>query len=271
LVKIEASGVCHTDLHAAKADWPIPPTYPLIGGHEGVGIVVAIGENTSRSPVKLGDRVGIKWLADSCLNCEFCKKGYEQNCPEAKLSGYTVDGTFAEYVVSFVQHVSKIPDEIDSDEAASILCAGVTTYREIKYSDTQVGDWIVLPGAGGGLGHLAIQYAKAKGLRVLAIDTGSDKKDLCTKLGVDAWIDFQESKDIVKDVQKATSGGPHAAVITSAASAAYELAVDYVRPGGTIMAVGLPGTAKLQASIFFHGIQVHYYQGKLCWEQAGCG
>ena len=252
LVHIEATGVCHTDLHAAKDDWPLHPVYPLVGGHEGVGKVVAIGNGTANSPVQIGDRVGIKWLADSCLNCESCKKGLEQNCPQAKLSGFTVNGTFSEYVVSYVNHVSKIPESLPSDEAASILCAGVTTYRAIKYSETQVGDWIALPGAGGGLGHLAIQYAKAKGLRVLAIDTGADKKALCEKLGVDAWIDFKESKDIVADVQKATDGlGPHSALVTSASSSGYQQAVDYLRPGGTLMAVGLPGSAKLEASIFF--------------------
>ncbi|KAJ3868793.1 MAG: chaperonin 10-like protein [Lentinula lateritia] len=251
LVKLDCSGACHTDLHAALGDWPIPAKTPLIGGHEGVGIIVAIGNNTAHSPVKLGDRVGIKWLADSCLNCEDCRKGREQNCKEAKLSGFTVDGTFQEYVVSFVNHVTPIPDNIPSDEAASVLCAGVTVYRAIKYSQTSPGDWIVLPGAGGGLGHLAVQYARVRGLRVIAVDTGDAKKELCLKLGAEKWIDFMECKDIVAEITSITNGGAHSAVVTSANGAGYRQAVDYLRPGGTLMAVGLPGKATLEASIWF--------------------
>ncbi|KAK7062539.1 alcohol dehydrogenase [Paramarasmius palmivorus] len=251
LVKLDCSGACHTDLHAALGDWPIPPKVPLIGGHEGVGIIVAIGQNTTASPVKLGDRVGIKWLADSCLNCEQCRKGREQNCSAAKLSGYTVDGTFQEYVVSFVNHVTPIPESLPSDEAASILCAGVTVYRAIKNSETQAGDWIVLPGAGGGLGHLAVQYARVRGLRVIAVDTGSAKRDLCLKLGAEKFIDFKESKNIVEEILEITGGGAHSAVVTSASSSGYTQAIDYLRAGGTLMAVGLPGKAALDASIFF--------------------
>ncbi|KAF7330167.1 PKS-ER domain-containing protein [Mycena venus] len=244
--------VCHTDLHAALGDWPLPAKTPLVGGHEGVGEIVAIGNNTSHSPVKIGDRVGVKWLADSCLNCEQCRKGREQNCLEAKLSGFTVDGTFQQYVVSYVNHVTLIPEGFDSNAAASILCAGVTVYRAIKYSQTSPGDWIVLPGAGGGLGHLAIQYAKVAGLQVIAVDTGADKKKLCLELGADKWIDFQESKDIVEEIKAITGGlGAHSALVTAASSSGYKQAIEYLRGGGTLMAVGLPGKASLEASIFF--------------------
>ncbi|KAJ7445097.1 chaperonin 10-like protein [Mycena latifolia] len=252
LIKLACTGVCHTDLHAAFNDWPIPAKTPLVGGHEGVGEIVAIGDNTSHSPVKVGDRVGIKWLADSCLNCEQCRKGREQNCLDAKLSGFTVDGTFQQYVVSYVNHVTPIPEGFDSNAAASILCAGVTVYRAIKYSKTTPGDWIVLPGAGGGLGHLAIQYAKVAGLRVIAVDTGADKKKLCLELGADKWIDFNETKDIVGDIKAITDGlGAHSAVVTAASSSGYKQAIEYLRGGGTLMAVGLPGNASLEASIFF--------------------
>ncbi|KAL0960013.1 hypothetical protein HGRIS_011663 [Hohenbuehelia grisea] len=252
LLKMHCTGVCHTDLHAALGDWPLKAKTPLIGGHEGVGEVVAIGANTPNSPVKIGDRVGVKWLANSCLDCEYCRKGLEQTCVNAKLSGFSVDGTFSQYVVSYVHHVTPIPEGFDSNEAASILCAGVTVYRAIKYSQTQLGDWIVLPGAGGGLGHLAVQYAKVRGLRVIAIDTGDDKEKLCKELGADVWIDFKKSKDIVADIKAATDGqGAHSAVVTTASSSGYTQAVDYLRPGGTLMAVGLPGKATLEASIFF--------------------
>ncbi|KAH9941597.1 GroES-like protein [Epithele typhae] len=252
LVELECSGVCHTDLHAAKGDWPLPAKLPLIGGHEGVGRIVAIGQHTQDSPVKLGDRVGIKWLAYSCLDCEPCRNGLEQSCYNNKLSGFTVDGTFSQYVVSWVSHVTPIPENIDSAEAASILCAGVTVYRAIKYSHTKIGDWIVLPGAGGGLGHLAVQYAVAMGLRVVAVDTGAEKKELVMKLGAEKWVDFKETKDLVGDIRAATGGlGGHAAVVTAATGAAYAQAVDYLRHGGTLMVVGLPARASLSADIFF--------------------
>lgn len=241
-----------TDLHASKDDWPLHANTPLVGGHEGIGEIIAIGANTSDCPVKLGDRVGIKWLAYSCLNCEQCRNGREQNCSKAKLSGFTTDGTFAQYTVSYVHHVTPIPKNLDSNAAASILCAGLTVYRALKYSNAKIGEWVVLPGAGGGLGHLAVQYAAAMGLRVVAIDTGLEKKKLCLELGAEKWIDFREAKDIVQAVREACDGdGAHCAIVTTADASGYTQAVDYLRPGGTLMAVGLPGEAKLEASIFF--------------------
>ncbi|KAF9051835.1 mannitol-1-phosphate dehydrogenase MPDH1 [Panaeolus papilionaceus] len=252
LVKLHCTGVCHTDLHAALGDWPVKPKTPLIGGHEGVGEIVAIGKDTTNSPVKMGQRVGIKWIANSCLNCVQCRNGHEQNCVNVKLSGYTVDGTFQQYVVSWVNTVTPIPDGIDSEAAASILCAGLTVYRALKYSETNPGDWVVIPGAGGGLGHLAVQYAKYMGRRVIAIDGGEEKRKLCMKLGADHWIDFMECKDIVGEIKKTTDGyGAHAAVVTTASSSGYAQAVDYLRDNGRLMAVGLPAKATLDASIFF--------------------
>ncbi|KAH9958360.1 GroES-like protein [Lactifluus volemus] len=253
LLKMHCTGVCHTDLHARLGDWPLPCKLPLIGGHEGVGDIVAIGAHTVNSPVKIGDRVGVKWLADSCLQCEQCRKGLEQTCSKAKLSGYTVDGTFSQYVVSYVSHVTPIPESLSSQEAASFLCAGVTVYRALKYSQTNPGDWIVIPGAGGGLGHLAVQYAvHAFGLRVIAIDTGAEKRRLCLELGSEKWIDFRETKDLVKDIKEAAGGdGPHATLVSAASSSAYEQAVDYLRPGGSLLLVGLPGKAQIGASIFW--------------------
>ncbi|KAI6124578.1 chaperonin 10-like protein [Pisolithus croceorrhizus] len=252
LVKIISTGVCHTDLHASRGDWPVTAVTPLIGGHEGVGTIVAIGAHTENSPVQVGQRVGVKWLANSCLNCEQCRTGLEQCCSQAKFSGLTVDGTFAQYVVSWVQHVTPIPESLDSRAAASILCAGLTVYRALKYSGARIGNWVVLPGAGGGLGHLAVQYAVTMGMRVVAIDTGAEKKDLCLALGAEKWIDFKETQDIVGAIKEACDGqGAHCAVVTTATSAGYAQAIDYLRPGGSLMAVGLPGSAKLESSIFW--------------------
>ncbi|TEB15139.1 mannitol-1-phosphate dehydrogenase [Coprinellus micaceus] len=234
LIRLHCTGVCHTDLHAALGDWPVPPKVPLVGGHEGVGEVVAIGKGTVDSPVKLGDRVGIKWIAYSCLTCEQCRKGLEQNCSSVKLSGYTTDGTFQQYVQSWVNVVTPIPEGISSEAAASVLCAGVTVYRALKYSRTLPNDWTM-------------------GLRVIAIDGGEEKRKLCVeKLGADAWIDFTQTKDIVAEVKRITGGpGANAAVVTTASPSGYTQAVDYLREGGTLMAVGLPAKAELNASIFF--------------------
>ncbi|KAK4685455.1 alcohol dehydrogenase, propanol-preferring, partial [Tremellales sp. Uapishka_1] len=270
LVKMSHTGVCHTDLHAKKGDWPVPAMTPLIGGHEGVGEIVAIGEHTQNSPVKVGDRVGIKWLADSCLNCEFCKKSYEMSehpcllpspplpltpladCQQAKLSGFTTDGTFAQYVVSYTNHVTPIPEGLNSADAASILCAGVTVYKALKVSNTKLGDWVVIPGAGGGLGHLAVQYANAMGLNVIAVDTGDHKRKLSLSLGAKAFVDFKTSNNIVDEIKDLTPDklGAHAAVIAASQVEAYTQAVDYLRPIGTLVAVGLPND-KLGASVFF--------------------
>jgi propanol-preferring alcohol dehydrogenase len=251
LVKIHYSGVCHTDLHAWLGDWPMPNKLPLIGGHEGAGEIVAIGESSTTS-LKVGDRVGIKWLADSCLECEFCRKGYEPLCVAAKCSGYTVDGTFQQYAVSYTRALSRIPDNLSYQDAAPILCAGLTVYKALKESGAVASDWVVIPGAGGGLGHLAVQYATSMGLRVVAIDTGDEKRDLVKKLGADAWLDFKQEKDIVKAVQNVTPDGlgAHAAIVAAAGAAAYEQALKYIRPHGTVVIVGLP-PGKLQADIFW--------------------
>ncbi|KAF8549083.1 GroES-like protein [Imleria badia] len=264
LVKMICTGVCHTDLHVSKQDWPINAVTPLIGGHEGVGEIVAIAENSEPSSVKLGQRVGIKWLAYCCRDCELCRKGLEQNCAHVKNSGFTVNGTFAQYVVSWVHCVTPIPDNLDSFAAASLLCAGVTVYRAIKYSDVRIGNWIVIPGAGGGLGHLAVQYAVAMGMRVVAIDTGAEKERLCLDLGAEKWIDFKRTTDLVKAIKEACDGrGAHAAVVTSPYSEGYAQAVDYLRPGGTLMAVGIPADASLDASIFWTVIKNISIKGSL--------
>ncbi|GLB34537.1 putative alcohol dehydrogenase GroES-like domain [Lyophyllum shimeji] len=245
LVKVEYSGVCHSDLHIKKGDWARKPILPLIGGHEAVGRVVAIGEHSDAGPVKVGDRVGIKWIADVCMKCEMCRKGNESCCPVsfARSHGFTVQGAFAEYVVSYINYVTPIPDNLDSAAATPILCAGLTVYKALKQANVRIGDWVAIPGAGGGLGHLAVQYAVAMGLRVVAIDTGEAKKDLCMKLGAEKWVDFAVSQDnIVQDVQAATDGlGPQAAIIAVGDVRPFNQALMYLRFTGTLVAVGLPG------------------------------
>ncbi|KAF5348345.1 hypothetical protein D9758_010943 [Tetrapyrgos nigripes] len=230
LVKISYAGVCHSDLHVKDNDWGFPSPLPLVGGHEGIGTVVAIGEHTVDSPVKLGDRVGLKWVARSCLKC----------CPMTvtHANGCSVNGTWADYVVGWTDYVQPIPESLDSAAATPILCAGITVYKAIKQSNANIGDWIAISGAGGGLGHLAVQYAVAMGLRVIAIDTGESKRKLCIdQLGAEKWVDFMESKDVVKDVTEAAGGlGPHAAVIAVGNAIPFNEALLYLRAAGTLVA-----------------------------------
>ncbi|KII89538.1 hypothetical protein PLICRDRAFT_610249 [Plicaturopsis crispa FD-325 SS-3] len=250
LVKIDYAGVCHSDLHLKLGDWPTKPSLPKIGGHEGVGHVVAIGHDSPEDGVKVGDRVGLKWIAKTCTRCDACRKGKDASCPTHKTHGYSIDGVFAEYVVSYLDYVTPIPENLDSLSATAVLCAGMTVYKALKQTNTVTGDWVAIPGAGGGLGHLAVQYAVAMGLRVIAIDTGAAKKELSLANGAERWIDFVESgDDIIKHIKEATGGGPHAAVVTAGVAAPFNQAVLYLRPSGTLVAVGMPAGAFLHVPI----------------------
>jgi len=252
LIKLEYSGVCHSDLHIRNADWANKSKLPLIGGHEGIGRVVAIGPH-SESAVKVGDRVGVKWIGNVCGQCEMCRKGHESSCHISftNTHGFRIDGTFQEYVVSFVNYVSPIPEDIDGATATPLLCAGLTVYKALKQANVSIGQWIAISGAGGGLGHLAVQYAVAMGLRVLAIDTGDLKKKLCVGLGAEKWVDFRESQDLVKDVQAATDGlGPEAALIVAGEITPFNQAIMYLRRKGTLVCVGMPaGNALLNIPV----------------------
>ncbi|KAA1477436.1 GroES-like protein [Dentipellis sp. KUC8613] len=243
LVRMHCTGVCHSDLHIAAGEWQNGPV-PFIGGHEGVGTVVAMGPGTAKEgegDVRVGTRVGVKWILYACGRCELCRKGDESVCESRKRSGYTNDGTFCQYMVAWINHVVPIPEGLSDENAAPILCAGLTVYAALKRSNTSPSDWVVIPGAGGGLGHLAIQYATALGLRVLAIDTGNDKKEVCLQLGAEKWIDFKESKDPIKDIVAACDGkGPHAALITTASGKAYQDSIHYLRTRGTVIVIGVP-------------------------------
>jgi propanol-preferring alcohol dehydrogenase len=194
----------------------------------------------------------VKWLNSSCLACDFCQQADEPLCPKAELSGYTVDGTFQQYCVARAAHVARIPKEIPLDGVAPILCAGITVYKGLKESGARPGETVAIVGAGGGLGSLAQQYAKAMGLRVIAIDSGDDKKKMCLdQLGAEAFIDFAKSSNIVKDVQAATGGmGPHAVILLAVSEKPFQQAAEYVRPRGTVVAIGLPAGAYLKAPVF---------------------
>lgn len=212
-----------------------------IAGHEGAGIVAAVGEGMEDT-WKVGDRAGIKWIASTCGLCEFCLSDGpdEVNCINQKNSGFSTEGTFQEYVVADGRYTSRIPEGVLDEEAGPIMCGGVTAYSACKRSGVKPGGWIVLPGAGGGLGHFAVQYAKAMGMRVIAIDGGDAKRDLCKKLGAEVFIDYTNTKDIQAEVMKATGFGAHGVIVTAATKEAYASAPGFLRPNGTVVVVGLP-------------------------------
>src|ERR1700719_1783781 len=185
LIKTEACGVCHTDLHAAHGDWPLKPTLPFIPGPEAIGLVAAVGSGVTM--VKEGDRVGVPWLYSACGHCEHCLAAWETVCGEAQFGGYTKNGGFAEYILAHPNYVAHIPDGLSATEAAPIICAGITTYKGIKETRARPGEWIAISGAGG-LGHLAVQYAKAMGLQVCAIDIDDGKLAHPQRLGADMGV-----------------------------------------------------------------------------------
>ena len=180
VVKLVATGVCHTDLHAARGDWAVKPTLPLVPGHEGVGHVVAVGAGVTH--VKEGDAVGVPWLHDACGQCEYCLTGWETLCPSQHNTGYSVNGTYAEYVLAKADYVGHLPAGANMEEIAPILCAGVTTYKGLKETEARAGEWVGISGVGG-LGHVAVQYAKAMGFSVAALDVDPTKLELARSLG----------------------------------------------------------------------------------------
>jgi alcohol dehydrogenase, propanol-preferring len=236
LVKVVASGVCHTDIHAADGDWPVKPKLPFIPGHEGVGYVAALGPGVTR--LKEGDPVGVPWLHDACGCCEHCTGGWETLCESQHNTGYGVDGGYAEYVLADADYVGRLPDRPDFVAMAPILCAGVTTYKGLKETEARPGQWVVISGIGG-LGHLAVQYAKAMGLHVAAVDVAEDKLDLARRLGADAAFDARDPEAKAAIVRE-TEGGAHGVLVTAVSRAAFADALGMVRRHGTVSLVGLP-------------------------------
>jgi propanol-preferring alcohol dehydrogenase len=235
LVKIAATGVCHTDLHAAEGDWPVKPNPPFIPGHEGVGHVVAVGAGVKH--VREGDRVGVPWLYDACGHCTHCLGGWETLCEEQHNTGYSVNGSFAEYVLADPNYVGHLPGNVSFVDIAPILCAGVTVYKGLKVTDTKPGDWVVISGIGG-LGHLAVQYAKAMGLNVVAVDVDDRKLDLARSLGATLAVNAR-SEDPIAFVKKQI-GGANGVLVTAVSPKAFEQAMGMVGRGGTVSLNGLP-------------------------------
>jgi propanol-preferring alcohol dehydrogenase len=235
VVKVVASGVCHTDLHAANGDWPVKPTLPFVPGHEGVGFVAALGKGVKG--IKEGDRVGVPWLHTACGHCEHCITGWETLCDEQQMTGYTVNGGYAEYVLADPGYVGRLPDNVGFSEIAPILCAGVTVYKGLKQLDCKPGDWVAISGIGG-LGHCAVQYAKAMGFHVIAVDIDDAKLALATRLGADMVVNAR-TRDPAQEVQRAIRGA-HGVLVTAVSRSAFSQAVGMLHKHGTMSLVGLP-------------------------------
>jgi propanol-preferring alcohol dehydrogenase len=235
LVKVVASGVCHTDLHAAEGDWPVKPSLPFIPGHEGVGYVAAVGAGVKG--IKEGDRVGVPWLHTACGHCEHCITGWETLCDEQQMTGYTVNGGYAEYVLADPGYVGRLPANVGFSEIAPVLCAGVTVYKGLKVLECKPGDWVAISGIGG-LGHLAVQYAKAMGFHVIAVDVDDSKLRLARELGADMTINAAK-QDPAQETQRAIRGA-HGVLVTAVSRSAFGQALGMLHKRGTMSLVGLP-------------------------------
>jgi alcohol dehydrogenase, propanol-preferring len=243
-LKIETSGVCHTDIHAAHGDWPSKPSLPLVPGHEGVGIVEALGEGVTR--VEIGQRVAVPWLGDADGTCEFCVRGMETYCVAATFTGYNVDGGYGEYSIAKADYVGIVPEGVDPLDAAPLTCAGVTTYKAVKQARVGPSDVVGIVGIGG-LGHLGLQYASISGAFTVAIDVTEEKLDLAKRLGADHLINAAK-QDVVAEMQKL--GGADAIVSTAASPKPLAEAFASLRPAGRLVLVGLPAENVFSLPIF---------------------
>jgi propanol-preferring alcohol dehydrogenase len=252
LVKIEASGLCHTDIHAAHGDWPVKPKLPLIPGHEGVGRIVEVGDGVGELAV--GDRVALPWLAQACGRCRSCVAGAETYCTSPQYMGYTIDGGYAEYTIGYASHVVRVPDAVSSVDAAPITCAGVTTFAALKSANPKPAETVMVVGVGG-LGHLGLQYGKVFGGRTVAVDVEDAKLDLARELGADEVVDARG--DQVAQVQ--SLGGADVALVTVPSPKAMQAAHACLNPRGRLVLVGLPADNTLSIPVFetvLRGIQV---------------
>jgi alcohol dehydrogenase, propanol-preferring len=244
VVRVETSGLCHTDIHAAHGDWPVKPSLPFVPGHEGVGIVDRVGAGVRE--VQVGERVAVPWLGWACGACEYCASGWETLCMQQRNTGYSVNGGFAEYVLADAKFVGHVPDAIDPLDAAPLTCAGVTTYKAVKVSRTRPSDLVAVFGIGG-LGHLAMQYAQIAGGTVVAVDVSDEKLELAKRLGA-AYTVNAAREDPVEVIQ--ALGGADAAIALAAAPKPFEQAFGCLRRNGRLVYVGLPAENKISLPIF---------------------
>jgi propanol-preferring alcohol dehydrogenase len=244
LVRMEACGLCHTDIHAANGDWPAKPTLPFIPGHEGIGIVTEIGAGVTEHEV--GDRVAIAWLGSACGHCRYCIDGRETLCQSQQNSGYSVDGAFAEYAVADARFTVSVPDGIESLDAAALTCAGVTSYKAVKVAEIAPAETVAVFGIGG-LGHLAVQYARLVGASVIAVDIDADKLELATALGADHVVNALEV-DPIEAIREL--GGADVSLAFAVTPKAFQQAFASLSPGGRLVCVAMPPEGTMSIPIF---------------------
>lgn len=243
-VRMEASGLCHTDIHAAHGDWPVKPVPPFVPGHEGVGIVHAVGEGVT-SP-RTGQRVAVPWLGWACGTCRYCLTGWETLCERQRNTGYSVDGCYAEYFLAEAAFAASVPEGISPFEAAPLTCAGVTTYKAMKVGNVRPSDLVAVSGIGG-LGHMALQYARIFGATVAAIDITDEKLGLAEELGADIVIDAR-SEDPAAVLR--SHGGADVAIGLAVDAKSFETAYAGLRRGGRLVLVALPAEGAISLPVF---------------------
>jgi propanol-preferring alcohol dehydrogenase len=243
-VRVEATGLCHTDIHAAHGDWPVKPSPPFVPGHEGVGIVEELGGAVTE--VAIGDRVAMPWLGYACGTCDYCVSGWETLCLEQKNMGYSIDGGFGEYATAYARYVVKVPEGVDPFDAAPLTCAGVTTYKAVKVAGTRPSDLVAVFGVGG-LGHMAIQYAKIAGGTIVAVDVVDEKLELARRLGADFVVNAAK-QDPVLAIEKL--GGANQSIALAVSPASFEQAFSSLCRGGTLVFVALPHENEMRLPIF---------------------
>jgi alcohol dehydrogenase, propanol-preferring len=245
LVRVEACGLCHTDIHAARGDWPVKPEPPFIPGHEGVGIIERVGAGNMHGLTE-GMRVALPWLGYACGDCRYCNSGAETLCLSQINMGYGMNGGFAEQAVAYARHVVRVPDELDPLDAAPLTCAGVTTYKAVKVSGASSAGLVAVFGVGG-LGHLAVQYARITGAAVVAVDVNDERLNSARELGAEHLVNARE-QDPIAAIQ--ALGGADQAISTAVTPSAFEQALGSLARGGTLVCVGLPAKNEMKIPIF---------------------
>ena len=243
-VKMIASGLCHTDIHAMHGDWPVKPAPPFVPGHEGVGIVHAVGDGVSS--MTPGDLVAVPWLGYACGECKHCRTGWETLCLKQRNTGYSVDGCYAEYFLAEAAFSAKVPAGLSPVDAAPLTCAGVTTYKAVKVGNVRPNDLVAISGIGG-LGHLALQYARIFGGTVAAIDVTDEKLQLAKELGADIVIDAR-TEDPASVLQQ--HGGADVAIGLAVDDRSFATAYGGLRRGGRLVLVALPAAGELRIPVF---------------------
>lgn len=245
LVRLNVTGLCHSDLHLMMADWDGFRTQMQTVGHEGAGVVEELGPGVKGWQV--GDRAGVKPISSVCFSCDNCGRDLEAHCPNAVFSGINMEGTYQQYICVPAFYATHIPDGVDDFMAAPVMCSGATAYRSLMASNLKVGHWAVFPGAGGGVGHMVLQVARAMGIRCIAIDGGEEKRALCMELGAEEYLDFSSGINVEARVKEITGGGADAVFVTSSSASSYSQAPGLLRVGGIVMCLSMPPSGQVIA------------------------